>query len=40
MKWNHECTSCGHKGDQTTAQPPHEFSTKCPVCGDNALKEI
>jgi len=39
MKWNHKCTNCGHKGDQTTSQPPHVFSKKCPKCGKNTLEE-
>jgi len=40
MKWNHKCTSCGHIGDQTTAEPPHVFDTKCPKCGKNTLVQI
>ena len=40
MRWNHRCTNCGHEGDQTTLQPPHVFSKKCPKCGKDALEEI
>ena len=40
MKWEHQCTSCGDKGDQTTTQPPHIFDTKCPICKENILVEI